>query len=308
MELTKDCICLALYAVGLVGNTISSTMWRSLKKEVSIARSLMILSVSDLLCILLLSVSSILWLSDVQCASSLVEVAGDVFYIYSCNMTVNIAVQRYLAIAHPFSARRLCTEVRQRIAMVALAMWTVAEVAPFTFGHAVSYIECIGNRPLVSASLEFAEGIVHLHVVLNFVKVVLLILFNSLLLHAVCRMETISTAGMSRENRRVRVKSTAMVICVSTVTLISYCFIQVNNFLVLTNWRAELKYEEQPIGQDLMKIMFYFRDVSIAFNVSVNVFIYSFLSIHFRSALKEKCRRLFVCCKNTSGAHTPIEV
>ncbi|KAK7490492.1 hypothetical protein BaRGS_00018278, partial [Batillaria attramentaria] len=149
--------------------------------------------------------------------------------------------KRYMSIACPFSVDRLCSAVRQRSATIAMVLLAIVVHVLHLVFSAMRYRLCVDDvLPTGSYSPEQFQELTHIviysYLTLNFVPLVLLLVFNVLLLRALWGMSKHPTAEANRSHNRAKERVAVMAVCISSTTILTYSVLQAANLYVIINW------------------------------------------------------------------------
>nr|KAG5702174.1 hypothetical protein BaRGS_033886 [Batillaria attramentaria] len=203
------------------------------------ARFLLALSVSDSITIVSLATYSVLELLHKYCSAYIFVYLGDSFYCLSSYITIAVVAQRYISIAFPFSVSRLCSNVRTRVTLILLVATAALQNVGYAKFTTTRYLFCVDtNRTQEEVAAMQADEVdmVYVYFALNFLPLLPLVLFNSLLLRALWKMKQIACADANRSYERAKLKVSVMAVCVSSTTILTYCASQTVNFYVIMNY------------------------------------------------------------------------
>ncbi|KAK7490461.1 hypothetical protein BaRGS_00018247 [Batillaria attramentaria] len=196
MEREKHSISLLFYVVGIVGNVTSCIVWSGHVRQMGGARFLLALSVSDSITIVSLATYSVLELLHKYCSAYIFVYLGDSFYCLSSYITIAVVAQRYISIAFPFSVSRLCSNVRTRVTLILLVATAALQNVGYAKFTTTRYLFCVDtNRTQEEVAAMQADEVdmVYVYFALNFLPLLPLVLFNSLLLRALWKMKQVNS-------------------------------------------------------------------------------------------------------------------
>ncbi|XP_033727445.1 FMRFamide receptor-like [Pecten maximus] len=289
-----------LVTCGVIGNVFNIVVLKSPKMKSSTNVYLMALAICDSMYLIFMFM-----LSFFNCENKdqfkfifysipFGRVCSDLFGNTAVWLTVAFTLERYIGVCHPMKGKAWCTIRKAKIAVILVFIISLVNTFPEFFElEIVEYNDVGKNKPTVlkckttsfGSTSSYQIGYFWWYVAFfNFVPLVLLAVFNSILILSVWKANktrrTLSNSTVIGETTRQATeqqKVTTMLISVVIIFLL--CQLP---WAILLLYKAYISANDMHAHGDSLRIAGNVCNLLVEFNSSVNFLLYSYFSSRFR--------------------------